>query len=96
MLGDEIDNGKMSPSARDSRDRIKDPPAPSVELLRDALEAAIFAWEQAHCLLLQAVGDGKESKLAMLIAVHNKALELRLKAETQYREALERQGISRS
>jgi len=34
--------------------------------------------------------DGKESKVAMLVAVQSKALEVRFRAETHYREELER------
>jgi len=38
----------------------------------------------------------KESKIAMLLAVQSKAIEIQLKAETHYREELERRGISYS
>ena len=34
--------------------------------------------------------DGKESKVAMLVAVQSKALEVRFRTETHYREELER------
>jgi hypothetical protein len=54
----------------------------------DALEAAIAAQEQASWLLQEATGEATDSKMAMLLAVHNKALELRLIAEAQYRNAL--------
>ena len=63
----------------------------SVDSLREALEAAVAAQEQAFCLLQEAIGTATDSKMAMLLAVHNRALELRLRAEAQYREALERQ-----
>jgi len=72
-------------ACNDSRDN---PPPPSLGSLHDALEAAIAAQEQAYCLLEGAIGDIKESKMAMLLAVHNKALELRLRAEAEYRNAL--------
>jgi hypothetical protein len=77
-------------------DRRDNPPPPSLDSLHDALEAAIAAQEQAYCLLEGAIGETKESKMGMLLAVHNKALELRLKAEAQYRDALEqhRSGCS--
>jgi hypothetical protein len=61
--------------------------------LHDALEAAIAGQEQAFWLLQEGVGEASDSKMAMLLAVHNKALELRLRAEAQYREAL-KQGWS--
>jgi hypothetical protein len=38
--------------------------------------------------------DFKDSKTAMLLAVHSKAIEVRLKVETHYRAELERRGIS--
>jgi hypothetical protein len=69
---------------------------PSLDSLRDAVDAAIEASETASRLLLEATVEGKESKIAMLLAVHNKAIEMRLKAETHYREELERRGISYS
>ena len=69
-------------------DRTDNPPPPSLESLHDALEAAIDAQEQAFWLLQEANGEATESKMAMLLAVHNKALELRLRAEAQYRDAL--------
>jgi hypothetical protein len=63
-------------------------PLPPLDSLHDALEAAIAAQEQAHWLLQEATGEATDSKMAMLLPVHNKALELRLKAELQYRDAL--------
>jgi hypothetical protein len=63
-------------------------PLPSIDSLHDALDAAICAQEQASCLLQEAIGAATDSKVAMLLAVHNKALELRLIAEAQYRNAL--------
>lgn len=50
-------------------------PLPSIDSLRDALDAAICAQEQAFCLVLEAIGEAKDSKMAMLLAVHNRALE---------------------
>jgi len=64
------------------------PALPSLDSLHDALEAAIAAQEQASWLLQEATGEATDSKMAMLLTVHNKALELRLKAEAQYRDAL--------
>jgi hypothetical protein len=69
---------------------------PSLDSLRDAVDAAIEASETASRLLLEATVEGKESKIAMLLAVHRKAIEMRLKAETHYREELERRVISYS
>ena len=81
---------KTPPRSDGSSDGRRDNlPPPSLDSLHDALEAAIAAQEQAYCLLEGAIGETKESKMGMLLAVHNKALELRLKAEAQYRDALE-------
>ena len=67
---------------------------PSLDSLRDEVEATIDASETASRLLLEATVEGKESKIAMLLAVHSKAIEMRLKAEAHYRQELERRGIS--
>jgi hypothetical protein len=71
-----------------SKQKIDNPPPPSPDSLHDALDAAIAAQEQAFWSLQEANGEATDSKMAMLLAVHNKALELRLRAEAQYREAL--------
>jgi hypothetical protein len=71
-----------------SKHKTHNPPYPSVDCLHDALEAGIAAQEQAYCLVLEGIGEATDSKMAMLLAVHNKALELRLRAEAQYRGAL--------
>ena len=80
LLGD--DDEGVSKRGTDNR------PSPSIDSLHDALEAAIAAQEQAHWLLQEGTGEANDSKMAMLLAVHNKALELRLRAEAQYRDAL--------
>ena len=80
---------KTSPESNGScNDRRDNPPPPSLDSLHDALEAAIAAQEQASSLLQEATGEATDSKMAMLLAVHNKTLELRLRAEAQYRDAL--------
>jgi len=80
LLGDESEGASQA--------RTNKPPPPSIDSLHDALEAAVAAHEQASWLLQEATGEATDSKIAMLLAVHNKALELRLKAEAQYRDAL--------
>jgi hypothetical protein len=47
----------------------------------EALEAAEFAQEQAYALLIEAIGEAKDSKVAMLVAVHTRTLDLRLRTE---------------
>lgn len=88
LLGDEDSEASVR-SEGPFKHRTDNLPPPSIDSLHDALEAAIAAQEQAYCLLEGAIGETKESKMGMLLAVHNKALELRLKAEAQYRDALE-------
>ena len=90
LLGDD-DSEASAPSEGLSQPRTDNPPPPSIDSLHDALEAAIAAQDQAHWLLVEGIGEANDSKMAMLLAVHNKALELRLKAEAQYRDALDHQ-----
>jgi hypothetical protein len=68
-------------------------PLQSIESLQDALDAAICAQEQAFGLVQETIGEATESKMAMLLAVHNKALELRLRAEAEYRNAAKRSAV---
>jgi hypothetical protein len=92
LLGED---DEFEPSTRHkefSKRTTRNPPSPSLDSLHDALEAAIAAQEQASWLLQEATGEASDSKMAMLLAVHNKALELRLKAEAQYRDALQTGG----
>jgi hypothetical protein len=81
-------NPKQIAKIFEDDDNDSECPPPSIDSLHDALEAAIAAQEQAHWLLQEGIGEANDSKMAMLLAVHNKALELRLKAEAQYRDAL--------
>jgi hypothetical protein len=81
-------NPKQIAKIFEDDDNDSECPPTSIDSLHDALEAAIAAQEQAAWLLQEATGEANGSKMAMLIAVHNKALELRLKAEAQYRDAL--------
>jgi len=82
LLGDDDDSEGVS------KHRTDNPPPSSLDSLHDALEAAIAAQEQAFWSLQEADAEATDSKMAMLLALHNKALELRLRAEAQYREAL--------
>jgi hypothetical protein len=82
LLGEDDDSEGFSKSRTDN------PAPPSLDSLHDALEAAIDAQERAFWLLQEANGEASDSKMAMLLAVHNKALELRLRAEAEYRNAL--------
>ena len=85
---DDADLKTSQQSTGACNDRRDNPPPPSLDSLHDALEAAVDAQEQAFCLVQEANGEASDSKMAMLLAVHNKALELRLRAEAEYRNAL--------
>ena len=58
--------------------------------LDDALFAAIQASDEAFRLLGEAMIEGRDSVISARLSVHNKALEARFKAESAYREELER------
>jgi hypothetical protein len=89
LLGEDNNDSETSVRSRGcSKHKIDNPPSFSIDSLHDALEAAIAAQEQAYCLVLEGIGEATDSKMAMLLAVHNKALELRFKAEAQYRDAM--------
>ena len=90
LLGEEDDSEGFS------KHRTDNPPPVSLNSLHDALEAAIDAQERAFWLLQEANGDASDSKMAVLLAVHNKALELRLRAEAEYRNALKSAGAINS
>jgi hypothetical protein len=98
LLEEEEDDSTKTPARRKNffEDKAYVTRLPSLDSLRDAVDASIEASETASRLLLEATVEGKESKIAMLLAVHRKAIEMRLKAETHYREELERRVISYS
>jgi hypothetical protein len=58
-------------------------PVSSIDSLHDALDAAICAQEQAFSLVQEAMGEATKSNMGILLAVHNKALELRLRADAR-------------
>jgi hypothetical protein len=65
-----------------------DPPSESAleAALTNARQAANEAWR----LLCEAMIEGKASRIQVLLNIHNKALEARLRVEVAYREELER------
>jgi hypothetical protein len=99
QLGEEKDDD--SPEARAGRKEYyvnkrngatlsKEPTDASLD---DALFAAIYASEEAFRLLQEAMIEGKTSKIGGILSIHNKALEVRFRAEQSYREELERRRI---
>jgi hypothetical protein len=66
---------------------------PSDDSLKNALNNAIEASEEAFRLLKEAMIEEKDQKISARLAVFNKSSENRFKAETAYREELERRRI---
>jgi len=66
---------------------------PAENSLDDALRKAITASDEAFRLLAEAMLEDKDSKISVRLTVFNKAQEGLFKAETAYREELERRRI---
>lgn len=75
--------------SRDPRSNGSTPAVSMEDTLRNAIKAADEAWR----LLSEAMLEGKDSKISVRLAVHNKAIEARIKAETMIREEQERRNI---
>lgn len=70
------------------------PDLPKGDPLEFARERSLRAAEEAWKLLEVAMLDPeKTSTVAMLVAIHNKAIEALVKTETMIREELERRGV---
>jgi hypothetical protein len=87
-----------SPEARERRKAyFKDKPdryrLPSENSLDGALANAIEANEESFRLLKEAMIEGRDNKIGVRLAVFNKALEGRFRAEEAYREEKERRSI---
>lgn len=63
------------------------------ESMEDTLKNSIKAADEAWRLLSEAMLEGKDSKISVRLAVHNKAIEARVKTETMIREEQERRQI---
>jgi hypothetical protein len=61
--------------------------------LDDALRKAITASDEAFRLLAEAMLEDKDSKISVRLTVFNKAQEGLFKAETAYREEMERRRV---
>src|SRR6266496_1912243 len=88
MLEEEGDDS-MKADARRKRvfeDKPHKARLPSIDSLWDTLYAAIEATETTSRLLQEATVEGSDSKIAVLLVMHSKAIKVKLKAETQYRE----------
>jgi hypothetical protein len=66
---------------------------PSENTLEDAVTNARHAADEAWRLLHEAMIEGRASKIQVFLSIHNKAVEARFRAESAYREELERQRI---
>jgi hypothetical protein len=87
-----------SPAARKSQKKyFQNKPngfrVPAENSLDDALRKAITASDEAFRLLAEAMLEDKDSKISVRLTVFNKAQEGLFKAETAYREEMERRRI---
>jgi hypothetical protein len=71
-------------------DRMHLPPGNSLD---DALSKVIEASDESFRLLKEAMIEGRDNKIGVRLAVFNKALEGRFRAEQAYREEKERRSI---
>jgi len=87
-----------SPAARKSQKKyFQNKPngfrVPAENSLDDALRKAITASDEAFRLLAEAMLEDKDSKISVRLTVFNKAQEGLFKAETAYREEMERRRV---
>ena len=95
-LEEEQDDGSPKTCTRRDeyfRRKLAQEHRPSERHLDDALCAAIQASNEAFRLLHEAMIEGRDSVISARVSVHNKALEARFKAESAYREELERRRM---
>jgi hypothetical protein len=96
QLEEEKNDGSPKASTRRNeyfRRKLAQAHRPSERYLDDALFAAIQASNEAFRLLQEAMIEGRDSVISARVSVHNKALEARFKAESAYREELERRRM---
>ena len=87
-----------SPAARKSQKKyFQNKPngfrGPAENSLDDTLRKAITASDEAFRLLAEAMLEDKDSKISVRLTVFNKAQEGLFKAETAYREEMERRRV---
>jgi len=75
------------------KDKLTYPDPACESALQTALTNARQAANEAWRLLCEAMIEGKPSRIQVLLNIHNKALEARLRVESAYREELERRRI---
>jgi hypothetical protein len=84
-------------ASRPRKRRLREKPrgtAPiSADTLADALDSAVQAQKEAWRLLDEAMIEGKDSKIGIRLAVHNKAVDALFTAAREHREELERTRI---
>jgi hypothetical protein len=90
QLLDEDDDLPKGPVCRKKllHNKFNEPRLPSGSL-EYALHCARLAEEMASTLLREAIGEQRDSKIVARLAIYNKSLEGRLKAEKWYREEVE-------
>jgi transcriptional regulator with XRE-family HTH domain len=96
QLQEEKDSDAPEARARQKKYSAKRPDGyrlPSGDSLKNALNNTIEASEEAFRLLKEAMIEEKDQKISARLAVFNKSSENRFKAESAYREDLERRRI---
>jgi hypothetical protein len=81
------------PRKRPSNNKLSDAEPLSENTLEDALINARQAANEAWRLLGESMIEGRASKIQVLLNIHNKAVEARFRAESAYREELERRRV---
>jgi hypothetical protein len=96
LIAEQRDDDRPEARARRKK-HFEDKPAgvrlPVEDTLDEALHDAIEAAREAFRLLREAVIEDNDQKISVRIGLFNKASENRFKAETAYREELERRKI---
>jgi hypothetical protein len=96
LLAEEGDSDAPEARARQKKYSSKKPDRyrlPSGDSLENPLNNTIEASEEAFRLLKEAMIEEKDHKISARLAVFNKSSENRFKAESAYREDLERRRI---
>jgi hypothetical protein len=92
------ENNDASPAActrsrKHFKENVNGTSSRSDDRFADALASAIEAQKEAWRLLKESMAEGKDSKIGVRLAVHNKAVEALFKAAKEHREELERTRI---
>jgi hypothetical protein len=87
------DNGSRAGRKKQSEEKLVGVRLPAEDTLDKGLHDAVKVARRAFRLLREAMLEDKDQKISVRIGLFNKASENRFKAETAYREELERRKI---